>query len=203
MSIITIKNNLIMKKLAVLSMALLFVGASLQSQAQVKQKGEIAEAKKEVKTEKKELRTERIALRKLEGTKVSELAKQQFRSDFGAVPNVQWRRSATFDEATYTKAGHKVTAYYDSGNTLVGTCTIETLADVPAKGQAEIKTKYKGYTPRVVIFFKDNEANDTDMLLYGNQFEDADNYFVELAKGKQKMVVQVTPLGAVSYFANL
>ena len=192
-----------MKKLAVLSATLLFAAVSFQSQAQVKQKEAIKETKKEVKIDKKELRTDRVALRKLEGAQVSELAKQQFNVDFGSVPNVHWRRSATFDEASYTQNGKKITAFYDSDNKLVGTCTIETLADVPAKGLAEIKTKYKDYTPRVVVFFKDNEANDTDMLLYGNQFDDADNYFVELTKGNQKIIVQVTPQASVSYFATL
>ena len=63
-----------MKKLAVLSVTLLFVGVSLHSQAQVAQKESVKETKKEVKAEKKELRTERIALRKLEGNTVSTLS---------------------------------------------------------------------------------------------------------------------------------
>ena len=43
----------------------------------------------------------------------------------------------------------------------------------------------------------------TDMILYGLQFEDQDNYFVELTKGKDKIVVQVTPEGDVFFFKQL
>ena len=74
---------------------------------------------------------------------------------------------------------------------------------MPAGGQKEIKKKYKDYSIGKVIFFDDNEFNEMDMLLYGLQFDDADNYFVELAKGTSKIMVKVNAAGDVSFFKQL
>ena len=41
------------------------------------------------------------------------------------------------------------------------------------------------------------------MVLYGNAFEDADNYFVELANNDKTIVLQVSMDGLVSYFKDL
>jgi hypothetical protein len=41
------------------------------------------------------------------------------------------------------------------------------------------------------------------MILYGIQFEDQDNYFVELSKASKKIVLQVNPEGAVFFFKDL
>lgn len=192
-----------MKKLTVLSVTLLFIGFSFQSQAQVQQKETIKETKKEVKAEKKELRTERIALRKLEGNKVSEVAKNSFNVDFGAANNAQWKRVDTYDEVAFTIDGKAVKAYYDEDGSLVGTTTSKTFAQLPAYGQKEINTKYKGYTVGPIIYYDDNENNATDMILYGLQFEHTDCYFVELSKGQDKFVVQVGPVGYIQMFKKL
>ena len=192
-----------MKKLAVFSVSLLFVGVSLQSQAQVAQKESVKESKKEAKTEKKELKSERIALRKLEGNKVSEVAKNSFIIDFGAAKNAQWKRIDTYDEVAFTLDGKAMKAYYDVDGSLVGTTTSKTFAQLPANGQKEINTKYKGYTVGPILFYDDNENNATDMILYGLQFEHTDCYFVELTKGQDKFVVQVGPVGYVQMFKKL
>jgi hypothetical protein len=177
-----------MKKLAILAMTVLFAMAVLQTQAQ--------ETNTEAKSEMK-------ALKKLEGTKVSELAKTHFFTDFGNVTNPVWKRSGTFDEVTFTKDGKKMTAFYDENSELVGTTTAKTFADLPAKSQQEIKTKYKDYSIGQVIFFDDNEWNETDMIMYGSQFNDSDNYFVELSKGKDRIVVRVDVPGYVYFFTKL
>lgn len=44
--------------------------------------------------------------------------------------------------------------YYDSDANLVGTTMSETLADLPAKGQQEIKAKYKEYPEMSFLLFK-------------------------------------------------
>jgi len=177
-----------MKTIAILAMTIFFALEFVQTQAQ--------ETKNEV-------RTERKTLRKLEGTKVSELAKTNFYTDFGNAPDALWKRVDTFDQVTFTKDGKKMTAFYDFDANLVGTTSLKKFTDLPAKGQQEIKAKYKDYTVRTVIFFYDNQANETDMVLYGAQFDDADNYFVELTKGAEKIVVEVNPSGFVSLFKKL
>ena len=185
-----------MKTFAILSMTFLFALAVTQTQAPVMAKAQMKGSKKELKSERKELK-------KLKGSNVSELTKTHFYTDFGDVPNVDWKRIDTFDQASFTQNGQKMKAFYDEDANLVGTTSVKSFADLPEKGQKEIKTKYKGYTPGPVIFYDDNEVNETDMILYGTQFDDADNYFVELTKGAEKIIVMVNPTGYTSFFKKL
>jgi hypothetical protein len=152
---------------------------------------------------KKNPETNRVPLKKLEGTKVSEQTKAHFITDFGNVPDVQWKRTANFDEAIFTKNGKTMTAWYDFYEKLVGTTSKVSFADLPAEGQKAIKTKYKDYTVGTIVFFDDNELNETDMILYNQQFDDADNYFVELVKKNSTIVVRVNTLGEVFFFKQL
>lgn len=125
-----------MKKLAVLSFTALFAIAMNQSQAQESGKEQANSTKKEVKTERK-------ALRKLEGNYVSEIAKSNFYKDFGNWPDLQWRRDANFDVASFSENGQKMDAFYDFEANLVGTTAIKTFTDLPDKAQKEIRSKYK------------------------------------------------------------
>jgi hypothetical protein len=171
-----------MKKFAILTMTFLFAFSLVQAQTQ---------------------KTERVPLKKLAGTAVSETAKKNFMTDFSATTNAQWKRVGTYDEVTFTKDGQKLTAYYDGEGNLVGTTATKKFTDLPAKGQAEIKAKYKDYTIGPVIFFDDNDKNDTDMILWSQQFDDEDLYFVELSKGADKLVVKVDLAGLVTLFKKL
>jgi hypothetical protein len=186
-----------MKTVTLLTMACLFTFATMQSQAQ-----DLANFKNKKET-KKEVKTERKALRKLEGTTVAVLSKNNFITDFADISNVVWKRTNNFDEATFTKDGQKLTAYYDYDSKLVGTTSEKTFADIPAKGQKEIKAKYKDFSIDKVIFFDDNEYNESDMLLWGSQFDDADNYFVVLSKAQNKLILRVDTEGNVSLFKKL
>lgn len=187
-----------MKKLALFAMTFLFTAGLVLGQA---------ETKKEVKTEKKEvkkeMRTERVALKKLEGNIVSDQAKSNFNMDFKNASGAQWKRVETYDEVTFTMSGTKMKAFYDSEGNLVGTTQTKTFADVPAKGQKKIKEKYKDYSIGPVVFFDDNEANQTDMILWATQFDDEDLYFVELTKGTSKIIVEVGTDGEISFFKKL
>jgi len=181
-----------MKKLLILSVLIL---AILATNAQ-----EPLASKKGVKKEKK---SERKALRKLEGTEVSYQSKQAFIADFGDVPGASWRRSANFDEVTFTKNGVAQTAYYDADSKLVGTVTEKTFSDLPARARDYITLKYPNYNIDKIIMFDDNEENDTDMIMYGYQIDDQDNYFAELTRNNQTIVLQITPEGMVSFFTQL
>lgn len=195
-----------MKKLAILSMTAMFALAFVQLSAQdVKKeiKSEIKTEKKEVKVEKKAIKTEREELRKLVGNEVTEQTKIAFYADFGNVPNVKWKRADYLDEAVFTKDGKEMKAYYDFYSKLVGTTMIKTFADLPVKSQKEIKAKYKDYKIGKIVFFDDNEANDSDMYFYNTQFSDADNYFVELSKDTKNIVVQVNAEGELFFFKEL
>ena len=185
-----------MKKLAVLTMTVLFTFGVIQIQAQVN-------GQEQANVSKKELKSEHKALRKLEGNNVSQFAKTSFYTEFGNLPDVQWRRDANFDIASFTENGQKMEAFYDYDANLVGTTAIKSFADLPARAQKEIKSRYTDYSIGQVLFFDDNEWNETDMIMYGSQFNDADNYFVELSKGNDKIVVRVDVPGYVYYFTKL
>lgn len=189
-----------MKKLIVLSAAVMMLAASVNAQNETAK----TTVKKEIRSEKKDMKMERKALRKLEGKEVSFQAKLQFQNDFNNAPILASKRSGIFDEFSFTKDGRATWAYYDAGAHLVGTTQNRTLADLPAKARNEINKMYKNYTIGEVLFFDDNQANETDMFLYGNQFEDEDSYFVELIKdSNNKIVVHVKMNGQVGYFTKL
>lgn len=181
-----------MKRLAILSMTLMLAFTVVQSQAQ--------EPKKEVR---KEAKNGRKALRRLEKNEVNTTSRNSLISDFGNITDVKWTKAEYLDEARFTKDGKELTAFYDYDGKLVGTTQVKTFADLPPKGQKEIKNKYKDFTIGPVIYFDDNEFNDSDMLLYGLQFQDEDNYFVELTKGNKKEVVRVDAIGGVYFFKQL
>jgi hypothetical protein len=186
-----------MKKLAILSMTLLFSFSVIYGQT-------VQTEKEQVKTTEKELKSEKKALRKLEGTTVGEQAKTSFSNDFMGAKNVESKRIDTFDEFKFTgKNGKQMKAYYDYEGKLVGTTENMTFADLPATAQKDIKARYKDYTIGQVFFFDDNEANQTDMIFYSKQFDDADNYFVELIKGTKKIILQVNTEGAVFFYTEL
>jgi hypothetical protein len=185
-----------MKKLAVIAVTILFTSLATESFAQQKQNVAIKETKKELKEERK-------ALRKLDGTVVSPAAKSNFNKDFPRASNAQWRRIDSYDEVAFTIDNKKYKSFYDYDANLVGTTSQKTFAELPARGQKEINEKYKDYKVGPILFFDDNEANATDMILYGTQFDDTDSYFVELTKGPEKIVVQMTSAGFVNFFKKL
>jgi hypothetical protein len=186
-----------MKKLAILTINFLIVFAVAQGQTQ-------KASQEKAKETKKELKAQRTPLKKLEGKVVDRRAMDSFSTDFPGAKDAVWTRVGTFDEASFTsKDGQKMKAFYDYNAKLVGTTTHKTFADVPESGQKEIKKGYKDYTVGQVVFFDDNEANDTDMILYNTQFDDEDNYFVEMIKGTKKVILQVKSNGQVFFFKEL
>jgi hypothetical protein len=127
---------------------------------------------------------------------------QHFETDFPNATNVSWRR-AGFEEAVFTVEGKEMKAFYDYNHELIGTTTPVTYLDMPEAGRKYIEKHYSDYTPQQVILFDDNEYNESDMVLYGNAFADADNYFVELANNNKTIVLQVNMEGLVTFFRDL
>ncbi|MGN6494958.1 MAG: hypothetical protein ACTHLE_23430 [Agriterribacter sp.] len=152
-----------------------------------------------LKTNKKEIKKEERAIRRSE---VSYQTKQQFAADFRGATNIAYSRNNEIDEVWFTQNGVNYKAFYDADAKLIGTTTTKDFSDLPAVAQKEIKKRYSEYKIDKVILFDDIETNDSDMMLYGQQFADADNYFVELSKDNKKIVLQVNMSGEVFYFAN-
>jgi hypothetical protein len=93
--------------------------------------------------------------------------------------------------------------FYDDQSKMVGTSNNVTFSELPKRAQQYINEKYKDYSVGPAVFFDDNEYNETDMVLYGLQFDDEDSYFVELAKDGKKIVVRSNSSGDVYFFKDL
>ncbi len=188
-----------MKKLSIVLGAFLLLSVSLGNARTTKHLTNDA-INKALKHEK---RSEKKTVKNLNGSDGSKINKLNFNTDFGKNNDVTWTRTAYFEEATFSKDGHEMTAYYDFEGQLVGTTTYKTFADLPAYGQKYITKKYSDYAIGSVLFYNYNGAKDIDKVLYGSQFGNADNYFVELTKGDNKIMLQVDPVGVVTFFKQL
>ena len=190
-----------MKKLLILTTAALITTAAVTAQtSDAVVKSDIRNSKKQEHAIKKE---DRKALRILKGTEVSYQAKAHFATDFNGIAATKWVRSTNFDEATFVKHGKTMTAYYDEQANLVGTTSDKAFTDIPVKAQQYIKKKYAGYKVNGVVFYDDNEANETDMVLYNQQFDDEDSYMVELQNAKETIVLHVNMGGDVGFFTKV
>lgn len=157
---------------------------------------------KTAKESKKEIRKERRQIRHDIWLHTPNIAtEEQLNYDFPHATNVTWTRSV-FDEAAFTDGDIRKIAYYDADNNLVGTTTNVDYSLLPAKAQRYISKKYNGYMIDMVILFDDNEANQTDMFLFNNSFEDEDTYFPVLSKGSKQVILKVTKEGNVSFFRD-
>ncbi len=188
-----------MKKLIVISMSFLMLMFTTTSNARDSRRmalNSVRNSVKESKMERKEIRNEDRNL-------VSDMSIDAFQTDFGNIPNVIWEKDSEFDIASFTQNGKKHKAFYNSESELVGTATPETFANLPKDARKEINKNYKDYSVDKVIYYKDNQDNDYNTLLYGVQFESADNYFVELSKKNENIVLQVNPEGNVFFFKEL
>jgi hypothetical protein len=188
-----------MKKLAIITLTFL-LGLNIGSYSQDSKNYSNKDTKREKRIEK---HGDRRELRRLEGTKVSDLSMKSFKTDFEKAMNVKWVRTPNYDIATFNLKKHELKAYYDSDGQLVGTTEYKTMDDLPDHGIKVLKTKYKDYTIGPILYFDNNEINRSPMLLWGTEIEDQSSFFVELAKGTQKMVVYVDQGGNVKPFKQL
>jgi len=190
-----------MKKIIFASVALLMAATGIRANTG----NAISKNDKPSREERKEIRKEKKAEKSMfkKPEEVSYQSKQEFYRKFGNIPGVVWTRSKNFDEVVFNNNGVSTTAFYDVNSDLVGATNFVSFADLPEAGQKQILKEYKDYTVKEIVFFDDNENNDTNMVLYNSQFDGEDNYFVELQKDDKTIVVQVTPDGLTGYFTSL
>lgn len=190
-----------MKKTIIVGSMLLITGTASFAQTG------LAVVKKDEKNTRHELREEKKEAREVKKeialTSPDYNTAQQFMRDFPDAKDVHWSKK-DFEKASFLdKNGKRLYAFYDYYSQLIGTVSDATYDGLPAAAKKSIARYYPGYTPQAVILFDDNEDNTTDMILYERRFEDADNYFVEMAKGDKKIVLMVSMDGEVSYFTNM
>ena len=195
-----------MKKIVLLVASLMFTVCVSQAQTvqEKKVKSEIKSLDKKhspkVKEEKKNLRHE---LRMLKGHDVSENSKVEFHKTYGTFPDERWERMANYDKVDYTKNGKMMTVYYDADSNLIGLLYHKEFSDLPQKAQENINEKYRGYSKDRVLYFEDNVNNDVDMVMFGHQLDDPDNYYIEMSKDGKNIVLKVNKAGNVDYFSDM
>lgn len=151
----------------------------------------------------KRTKAERKELRKESRSEVSNFTKTQFYEDFPGATDIRFEKTSYFDEASFTLGGDRLRAYYDIKSNLVGTTQEKSFTDLPENAQRSIQKKYGDYKVGRVFRYDDNESNDTDMTMFDMAFDDADNYFVELSKSSDIIVVKVDMAGNVSFFKTI
>ncbi|PWV51409.1 hypothetical protein [Chitinophaga sp. S165] len=151
----------------------------------------------------KKTRAERKEIRKENNDEVSTFTKTQFYEDFPAATDIRYERTSHFDEVTFAIGADHLKAYYDIHSNLVGTTQDKTFADLPESAQHNIEKKYSGYQVGRVFKYDDNESNEIDLTMFDMAFDGADNYFVELKKNSETIVVKVDMVGNVSFFKTI
>ena len=136
--------------------------------------------------------------KKLEGTEVSPLAKEDFSFTYGTETNGEWKRTPDYDIVSFSHDGNNMTAYYDADAKLVGTMFQRKFADLPSASQQYIDEGYPGYTKESVVYFNDNELNETNITVFDKQFEDDDCFYVKLKKNNQQIILKVKTSGEVT-----
>jgi hypothetical protein len=127
---------------------------------------------------------------------------QHFQYDFPNATHVSWKR-AGFEEATFTLDNKEMKAFYDYNHDLIGTTTPVDYNTLPIAARKYIEKHYSDYAPQQIILFDDNEYNTSDMVLYGNPFNDADNYFIEISNNNKTIVLQSNMEGMLTYFKDI
>jgi len=189
-----------MKNLTISFVALFFAFGVCQGQTQDIKNYASNMEKKEKRIER---RTEHKEMRKLAVNNVSDFSLKSFNTDFGANSSVSWSRSDHFDEALFLKNGQETKAYYDFEGNLVGTTTTKAFKDLPERGQKIIAKSYAGFSVESVLLYDFNKLSNSQMILFYEQYVDSKNYFVQLSNGKERIVLQVTPVGQVFYFKKI
>lgn len=189
-----------MKKLAILSITLLFVCTVGQINARTTSTGTKNEMKKETVVVNTTKHPQSI---KDEGDGVNQNSKTNFYSSIGDVSDVAWTRGDYYDVATYTQEGTKMIAYFDFSGELVGTTTTIKVTELSSALQKSIKKNYSDYTIGQITYFQESGQDATDIDLYSNQFESQNHYFIEFSNNTTKFIVQGESNGNLSFYKQL
>ncbi|MFB6454800.1 hypothetical protein ACE38W_05970 [Chitinophaga sp. Hz27] len=144
-------------------------------------------------------KAERKELRKL----VSLQTQNQFYSDFGEINVSKWERMPYFDKVFFENDSVSAVAFYDTESKLVGVVYNKTFGDLPPKAQDYINEKMGEYTKGKVIYYRDLTRFNNATVAYRAQYDDVDNYYIEMSKNGKSAIYEITPVGSVTYFNTL
>ncbi len=185
-----------MKKLAILVISSFFAFTFLKAQNQ-------SPSGNESRTSGREAGTEKAPILNTGNESISFESENNFDIDYPKASDVAWEKTGSFDQANFVSNGQKKSAYFDMDGNLVGTTTSVKLSDLPEKAQRILQNKYSDYTVGPILYFEDNDQNDANMVLWATEFDSQNLYFAELDKGGDKIVVEISPSGDVSYFTKI
>ena len=189
-----------MKNVLIIGSVLVFTATTAFSQELISLNEPISFSGHKVSKEQKE--ENRAIRREKNATTPNYTTDQQFQIDFPNATNVSWKKNG-YEEATFTIEGKEMKAFYDYDHELIGTTTAVDYNTIPLAARKYIQKHFGGYTPQQVIMFDDNEYNQSDMILYGNPFDDVDSYFIELSNNNKTIVLQSNMEGLVSFFKDI
>jgi hypothetical protein len=189
-----------MKNVFIIGSMLVFTATTAFSQEVISLNEPISFAGHKVSREQRE--ENRAVRREKAATTPNYTTDQHFQLDFPNATNVSWKR-AGYEEAIFTLGNKEMKAFYDYDHDLIGTTTTVDYNTLPLAARKYIQKHFSDYTPQQVILFDDNEYNESDMVLYGNPFDDADNYFIELSNNNKTIVLQSNPEGMVTYYKDI
>lgn len=136
-------------------------------------------------------------------SEVSSFLKEQFTQDFPQASDAHFSSEKNFDEVSFTQGKERLTAYYDGTNQLVGTVQKQAFDDLPDNAKKDILKNYSDYAVADIIKFNDTESESVELVIYGTSFDDGDNYFVELKKDTQAILLKVDLSGNVEFLTTM
>jgi len=128
-------------------------------------------------------------------TVVSNRVLNNFGTDFADAKNVNWTVNRNFQKADFVANNTKMTAFYNLQGEFVALTTSVDAKAIPAKAQAEIADKYKGYAVKEVIVVQNNTELNPDA--------DETGYFVDLKSDAKEVLVRITPEADIQFYQNV
>jgi hypothetical protein len=119
----------------------------------------------------------------------------QFNADFADAKDVTWSVNKNFQKADFILNNAKLTAFYNLRGEFVAVTQDLDVKAIPAKAQAEIAAKYKGYDVNEVILLQ----NNTDL----NADADETAYFVDLKNDTKEVLVRITPEAHIVFYKQV
>ena len=133
---------------------------------------------------------------------ISSATMSLFAIDFPKAKNVSWMSTEGYTEADYNMGKSQMMAFFDFDNKLIGTAKYVDYNTLPAVALKDIAKHFKGFVAKQVLFYDDNEANETNIDMF-NQSIDQDAYFALMDRGNKEIVLQILPDGEVAYFDSV
>jgi hypothetical protein len=118
-----------------------------------------------------------------------------FSTDFADAKNVTWTVNRNFQKADFIANDIKMTAFYNLQGEFVALTTDVDAKAIPAKAQAQIAEKYKGYKVNEVIVLQ----NNTEV----NPAADETAYFVDLKSDTKEVLVRITPEANIEFYQTV